>query len=173
MAQQPGILTYKDELLADKSVRRTYSDGRFEWRRRLPDGRVEWQDNQGNSGVDELLGDGILKRTFASGQSGYGREQGYGRTAWGTPGNLVVTMNETSFGGRVSAILTGIGAGMLLGSVVAPPQVLSAEEEQALREKARENTSGNGGDGDGGGDGGWGDSDGDTDDGFGGDSDFG
>lgn len=172
MAQQPGILTYKDELLADKSVRRTYSDGRFEWRRRLPDGRIEWQDNQGNSGVDELLGDGVLKRTFASGQSVYGREQGYGRTAWGTPGNLVVTMNKTSFGGRVGAILSGIGVGMLLGSAMAPPQVLSMEEEQALREKAREDTTvGSSSGGDGGGDGGWGG--GGSDDSFGGDSDFG
>lgn len=144
MAQQPSIITYTDELLADRSVRRSYSDGRFEWRQRLPDRRVQWRDNQGNSGVDELLGAGILKRTFDSGQISYGREQGYGRTAWGTQDNLVVTVNQSSFGGRVGTILTGIGAGVLLGSIVAPPQMLSAEEEQALRERAQESSGDSG-----------------------------
>lgn len=164
MTQQPTVITYTDELLADKSVHRSYSDGRYEWRRRLPDGRVEWQDSQGYSGIDELLGDGVLKRTFNNGQVVYAREQGYGRTAWGGGGN-VVTVNQSSFGGRVGMLLAGAGAGVLLGSVVWPPEMLSAEEEEALRQ-AKADSGSSGGDG-GGSDGGW-DADGSS-----GDGDFG
>ncbi|MDW8212106.1 MAG: hypothetical protein RMJ55_00990, partial [Roseiflexaceae bacterium] len=129
----PRVITYQDELLADGSVRRVFSDGRQEWRRRLPDGRVEWRDNQGYAGIDELLGDGILKRTFNQGQVIYAREQGYGRTLWHR--GQVLTVNQTSFGGRVGAILTSMGAGFLLGSLVLPPEYLSPEEEEMLRQK--------------------------------------
>lgn len=137
MTREPRIITYRDELLADKSVRRTFSDGHYEWRRRLPDGRVQWQDNQGYSGIDEVLNETIIKRTFSNGAVIYGCEQGYGRTAW-SGGGRVVTVNQSSFGGRVGMILASIGAGMLLGSIVWPPDSLSAMEEEALREQMRQ-----------------------------------
>ncbi len=153
MQQRPNIITYQDELLADGSVRRIFSDGRQEWRRRLPDGRVEWRDNQGYAGIDELLGDGVIKRTFNQGQVVYAREQGYGRTLW--QGGRVLTVNQTSFGGRVGTILMGMGAGFLLGSLVLPPEFLSPEEEAMLRQKAMQQQqaadgSGSSGSGDGG-----------------------
>lgn len=148
MTSGPRIITYQDELLADNSVRRTFSDGHYEWRRRLPDGRIEWQDNQGYSGVDEVLSETIIKRSFSNGAVIYGREQGYGRTAW-SGGGRVVTVNQSSFGGRVGMILAGVGAGMLLGSIVWPPDSLSAMEEEALREQMRQASS-SGGDGGGG-----------------------
>jgi hypothetical protein len=131
-------LTYQDEVLADGSLRRSFSDGRHEWRRRLPDGRVEWQDSQGYAGVDELLGDGIIKRTFNNGQVIYAREQGYGRTLW--QGGKVLTVNQTSFGGRAGMILASMGAGFLLGSLVPPPEFLSPEEEEMLRQKRCNNS---------------------------------
>ena len=134
MKSNPHVLTYQDEVLADGSLRRSFSDGRYEWRRRLPDGRVEWQDSQGYAGVDELLGDGIIKRTFNNGRVIYAREQGYGRTLW--HGGRVLTVNQTSFGGRVGMILASMGAGFLLGSLVPPPEFLSPEEEEMLRQKA-------------------------------------
>jgi hypothetical protein len=97
---------------------------------------VEWQDSQGYSGVDELLGDGIIKRTLSSGRVFYAREQGYGRTLW--YGGRVLTINQTSFGGRVGMILASLGAGFLLGSLVPPPDYLTPEEEEMLRQKLRE-----------------------------------
>ncbi len=131
---EPRVVTYRDELLADGSVRRFFDNGQSEWRRRLPDGRVEWNDSQGYAGIDELLGDGIIKRTFANGRVIYAREQGFGRTLW--YGGKVLTVNQTSFGGRVGAILTAMGAGFLLGSLVPPPEFLSPAEEEMLRQKA-------------------------------------
>lgn len=130
-------ITYRDELLPDQSVKRSYSDGTVEWRRRLPDGRVEWQDTRGLSGVDELLGDGIVKRLLNDGAVAYGKEQGYGRTAWVSAGNQVLTVNEASLGGRAGAMLATIGAAGLLGAVAWPPMELSLEEEEALREAQR------------------------------------
>lgn len=136
MKLNPRVITYKDEVLADGSLRRSFSDGHYEWRRRLPDGRVEWQDSQGYAGTDELLGNGIIKRTFTNGQVIYAREQGYGRTLW--YGGRVLTVNQTSFGGRVGMILTSLGAGFLLGSLVLPPDYLSLEEEEMLRQQAQQ-----------------------------------
>jgi len=130
---EPMVITYQDQLLSDGSVRRTFSNGQYEWRRRLPDGRVEWSDSQGNSGTDELLGDGIIKRTFRNGKVIYAREQGYGRTLW--YGGRVMTVNQSSFDGRVGAILMAMGAGFLLGTLVPPPDFLSPEEEEMLRQK--------------------------------------
>ncbi len=136
MKLEPRVLTYKDELLADGSVRRSFSDGTYEWRRRQSDWLVEWQDSQGYSGVDELLGDGIIKRTLSNGRVFYAREQGYGRTLW--YGGRVLTINQTSFGGRVGMILESLGAGFLLGSLVPPPDFLTPEEEEMLRQKLQE-----------------------------------
>ncbi|MCS6881004.1 MAG: hypothetical protein RMK84_02050 [Oscillochloridaceae bacterium] len=136
MQLNPRVITYKDELLADGSVRRAFSDENYEWRRRLPDGRVEWQDSQGYSGIDELLGDGIIKRELSNGRVVYGREQGYGRTLW--YGGRVLTVNQTSFGGRVGQILMGMGAGFVLGQLIPPPDILSPEQEAALRAKLAE-----------------------------------
>ncbi len=136
MKLEPRVLTYKDEVLADGSVRRSFSDGTYEWRRRQSDWVVEWQDSQGYSGVDELLGDGIIKRTLSNGRVFYAREQGYGRTLW--YGGRVLTINQTSFGGRVGMILASLGAGFLLGSLVPPPDYLTPEEEEMLRQKLRE-----------------------------------
>ncbi|NJN16978.1 MAG: hypothetical protein HC822_12250 [Oscillochloris sp.] len=160
-------IEYRDELLPDKSVRRAYSDGTYEWRRRMPDGRIEWQDSRGLKGIDELLGDRVIKRLLENGQIIYGRDQGFGRTAWSNAGNKVLTINQTSFGGQVGAALAGVGAGMMLGAVVWPPDMLSGAEEEALRQAARDSSSPSGGDG-GGSDSGW-TSDGDD----GGDTDFG
>jgi hypothetical protein len=137
---EPRVLTYKDEVLADGSVRRSFSDGNYEWRRRQSDWLVEWQDSQGYSGVDELLGDGIIKRTLSNGRVFYAREQGYGRTLW--YGGRVLTINQTSFGGRMGMILASLGAGFLLGSLVPPPDFLTPEEEEMLRQKLREQMAG-------------------------------
>lgn len=133
MKLNPRVITHKDELLADGSVRRSFSDGSYEWRRRLPDGRVEWQDSWGYSGIDELLGDGIIKRQLSNGQVLYGREQGYGRTLW--RGGKVLTINQTSFGGRVGQILSAMGAGFVLGQLIPPPEMLTPEQEAELRAK--------------------------------------
>lgn len=172
MSRDYRTVTYQDELLADRSVRRIYADGRVEWRRRRDDGLIDWQDNHGNSGVDELLGNGLVKRSYNSGRVVYGREQGYGRTAWSgddASNERVLTVNQSSFGGQVGAILAGVGAGMLMGSIIDPPDTLSAAEEEQLREAARASSSGgDGGGGDGGwDDSGWGGGDGDGDGDFG------
>ncbi len=174
MSEAYRTITYTDELQSDNSVRRVYSTGRHEWRRKLPDGTIEWQDTEGNAGIDDLLGEGVIKRTFSTGQVVYGREQGYGRTAWNAPsGEIFVTANQSSFGGKVGAVLAGIGAGVLMGSLVPPPTDLTLAEEELLRQKQREqaqrDSSGNGDDGydD------YGDDDFDGDGGFDGDSDFG
>jgi hypothetical protein len=161
---------YRDELLADRSVQRSYSDGRREWRRRVG-GVVEWRDDRGRSGVDEPLGNRLVKRRHGDGSVVYGRELGYGRTAWG---DRALTVNETSMGGRVGAILAAVGAAGLLGAIVDPPDVLSAEEEEELRQQAQQSAGSDGGDwdldgGDEGSDDDWGDPGTGTDS----DSDFG
>jgi hypothetical protein len=138
-------ITYRDELLPDQSVKRSYSDGTVEWRRRLPDGRVEWQDTRGLSGVDELLGDGVVKRLLNDGAVAYGKEQGYGRTAWISGATRVLTVNETSLGGRAGALLATIGAAGLLGALAWPPTELSLAEEEALREVQRRQQTSDGG----------------------------
>jgi hypothetical protein len=122
-------IEYTDELLADETVCRRYNNGRIEWRKRSADGRIEWRDNQSTQGFDEMLGDGIIKRTYAD-QTIYAREQGYGRTLWS---NNLMTINKTNFGGKIGAILAGIGGAFLLGSLVAPPMSLAAEQEAELR----------------------------------------
>ena len=136
-------ITYADELLADNTVHRRYSDGREEWRTRT--GRtVTWRDSRGGSGVDEPLGPKLVKRTHTDGRVVYGREGGYGRTLWG---DGVVTVNRTSFGGRVGAVLGAVAGGALLATMVAPPMSLSPEEEEQLRQQAQESSGGGGGDG--------------------------
>jgi hypothetical protein len=143
-------IEYKDEVLADKTVCRTYNNGRIEWRKRLDDRRVEWRDNQSQQGIDELLGDGIVKRTNGNQPPIYGREQGYGRTLWS---NNSLTVNRTSFGGKVGAILTGMGGALLLGGLIAPPLMMSNNEEEMLRQKAlqqQQNTGDSSSSGDGG-----------------------
>ncbi|GAB3847093.1 hypothetical protein [Dactylosporangium cerinum] len=129
---------YTDELLSDRSVHRRFADGREEWRRRAGDHYVQWQDNAGRSGIDEVLGDRIIKRRYTTGQVVYGRDQGYGRTAWG---DGTMTVNRTSFGGRTGAILAAVGAGALLGAIVAPPLLMSEFEEDELRRQASSNSS--------------------------------
>jgi hypothetical protein len=125
-------IEYTDELLAGQTVCRRYQNGRVEWRKRIDETKAEWRDNQSNQGIDELLGDGIVKRTYANGQILYAREQGYGRTLWS---NNLLTVNRTSFGGKVGAILAGIGGAFLLGGLVAPPLMLAAEQEEQLRQQ--------------------------------------
>ncbi|MGW1214257.1 hypothetical protein ACWD5F_32000 [Streptomyces sp. NPDC002499] len=156
---RPREIGYTDELLADGSVHRTYEDGRQEWRRRGPAGQVLWRDDRENAGTDELLGDKIVKRTLADGTVTYGRDIGYGRTLWGRGETLMI--NRTSFGGRMGAILVGLGvAGLAITASQLPPLTLSPEEEEELRQQAQSASSG--GDGGGGGDGGSG-GDGDWD----------
>ena len=163
-------IPYTDELLSDRSVHRRFADGREEWRRRAGDHYVQWQDNMGRSGIDEVLGDRIIKRRYTTGQVVYGRDQGYGRTALA---DGTMTVNRTSFGGRTGAILAAVGAGALLGAIVAPPLMMSEFEEEELRRQAQQQqqqSSSDGGDGgDGGDSGSWND---DTDSG-GSDDDFG
>lgn len=145
-------VSFTDELLSDGSVHRRFSDGREEWRWRGHGTLVHWRDNAGGSGTDEALGGRIIKRAFADGRVLYGRDQGYGRTAWG---DRSLTVNRTTFGGRVGRLLAAAGAGFALGAIVAPPLALSALEEDELRrqqQQAQTSSSDGGGDGgDGGG----------------------
>jgi hypothetical protein len=155
---------YRDELLADRSVQRSYADGRREWRRRAGTG-VDWRDDRGRTGHDEPLGHRIVKRVVHPDQVLYGRELGYGRTAWS---DGVLTVNESSRGGRVGAILAGIGAAALLPAVIDPPSMLGPEEEEQLRQQAAASSGGGGGgEADPGGDDDW------SDPGDGSDDDFG
>jgi hypothetical protein len=159
-------VAFTDELLSDGSVHRRFSDGREEWRWRGPGGVVHWRDNRGGTGTDEALGGRIVKRLYTNGRAVYGREQGYGRTAWS---DQTLTVNRTSFGGRVGALLAAAGAGFALGAIVAPPLAMSPfEEEELRRQQAQANqSSSDSGGGDGGDDGGWGDDGMDSDDDFG------
>jgi hypothetical protein len=162
-------INFADELLADGSAHRRLSDGREEWRRRGAGTVVHWRDNQGRSGTDEALGQKIIKRVYDTGQVVYGRDQGYGRTAWS---DRIVTINRTSFGGRVGSILAAVGAGALLGAIVAPPLTMSLIEEEQLRQQAQAQASSSSGSGsDGGGDSG--DDDWDSGGDGGSDDDFG
>ncbi|WP_018386555.1 hypothetical protein [Wenjunlia vitaminophila] len=126
--------TYTDELLADGSVHRRYSDRRQEWRVRQGPTLVAWRDNRGRQGTDELLGQRVVKRVFSNGRVLYGREAGYGRTLWS---DGVLTVNRTSFGGRLGAILAAASAGALVGGLVAPPTALTPEQEEELRRQAQ------------------------------------
>ncbi|WP_299531579.1 hypothetical protein [uncultured Streptomyces sp.] len=160
---RPEETGYTDELLADGSVHRRYENGREEWRRRDPAGGpvVHWHDDRQGSGTDEPLGDRIIKRVLADGTVIYGRDIGYGRTLWGDGGTVMV--NRTSFGGRMGALLVGLGvAGLAVTAAQLPPQALSEEEEEELRRQAQSQSSsgGDGGGGDSGGAGG--DGSGDT-----------
>jgi hypothetical protein len=156
---------FTDELLSDGSVHRRFSDGREEWRWRGPGGLVHWRDNVGATGTDEALGGRIVKRLYTDGRAVYGREQGYGRTAWS---DRTLTVNRTSFGGRVGTILAAAGAGFALGAIVAPPLAMSPLEEEELRRQQANQSSSDGGGGDGGDGGGdWGDDGMDSDDDFG------
>lgn len=133
---------FQDELLADQTVSRVYSNDRREWRTKLADGRVEWRDDTGASGVDELLGDRIVKRTVRGGEVIYGREQGFGRTLWS---NDLLTVNRTDFGGRIGGILAAVTGAALIGGLVAPPIALSAEQEEALRQQQQRAQQSSGG----------------------------
>lgn len=159
-------VSFTDELLSDGSVHRRFSDRREEWRWRGPGGLVHWRDNSGGSGTDEALGGRIVKRLYTDGRAVYGREQGYGRTAWS---DRTLTVNRTSFGGRVGTILAAAGAGFALGAIVAPPLALTSLEEEELRRQQASQSSDSGsgcsgGDGD---DSSWDDNGADSDDDFG------
>ncbi|MGY4100219.1 hypothetical protein ACW2Q0_11800 [Nocardia sp. R16R-3T] len=148
-------ITYTDELLADGSVHRRYADGRQEWRTRGRQAMVSWRDDRGNSGTDEGLGPKLVKRSYHDGSVVYGREAGFGRTLWG---DGVLTVNRSSFGGRLGGILAAVAGGALLGALILPPTSLTVEEEEELRRQALAQSSGS----DGGGDyGGWDDDGGD------------
>ncbi|MEV0060792.1 hypothetical protein [Nocardia sp. NPDC050718] len=136
-------VTYTDELLADGTVHRHYSDGHREWRTRGA-GFVSWRDDRGGTGRDEPLGRTLVKRTYADGRVLYGRESGYGRTLWG---DGVLTVNRSSFGGRVGTILAAVAGGALLGTLVMPPEFLSAAEEEELRRQAAASSSSDSGGG--------------------------
>jgi hypothetical protein len=103
----PKEITYTDELLADRTVHRRYSDGRQEWRHRGERGVVHWRDEHGGNGTDELLGQRIIRRSYPDGRVGYARDIGYGRTVWG--GGEIIMVNRTSFGGRLGAIMAAVG----------------------------------------------------------------
>ncbi|MFH9725300.1 hypothetical protein ACH4M4_20375 [Streptomyces sp. NPDC017254] len=146
---RPEEIGYADELLADGTVHRTYEDGLQEWRRRTP-GRpqlVAWHDNRGGSGTDELLGDRVIKRTLADGSATYARDIGYGRTLWARGERVLV--NRSSFGGRMGALLTGLGVATLaVTAAQLPPLSLSPEQEEALRQQQAQASQSSGGGGD-------------------------
>lgn len=127
-------ITYVDELLADGSVHRRYSDGRQEWRTRGAAGVVNWRDDRGVQGTDEPLGRRMIKRTHGDGTVRYGRDIGFGRTVWGEG---ILAVNRSSFGGRIAAILATVGMGAALANVELPPQSLTPEEEEELRNEAQ------------------------------------
>ncbi|MEV0298167.1 hypothetical protein [Nocardia sp. NPDC050710] len=131
-------ITYTDELLADGTAHRRYSDGRQEWRVRGP-GVVTWRDDRGNAGTDEPLGPKLVKRVYRNGSVVYGREAGYGRTLWG---DGLLTVNRSSFGGRLGVILAGVAGGALLGGLVMPPDALTAAEEEELRRQSAAQSTG-------------------------------
>ncbi|MDY0814309.1 hypothetical protein [Kitasatospora purpeofusca] len=139
-------LGYRDELLADGQVHRRYEDGRSEWRRRGTDRQIHWHDSLGRSGTDEPLGRDLVKRRYADGTAEYGRDLGYGRTVWG--GGLV-TLNRSSFGGRLGVVVGALGVAGVAAITAAqlPPTALSEAEEEELRQQARQQTSSGGGDG--------------------------
>ncbi|RKE17636.1 hypothetical protein [Streptomyces sp. TLI_171] len=150
---QPPEITYSDELLADGTAHRRYSDGRSEWRSRGADGRIHWRDDRGDSGTDERLGRDLVKRTHADGRVGYGRDLGYGRTVWGQ--GRYVLVNRSSFPGRVGVVLGALGLGAGIAAASYAPELLSDDEEEELRREAAERArSSSGGDSGGGGDGG-------------------
>ncbi|QKW18266.1 hypothetical protein HUT16_03580 [Kitasatospora sp. NA04385] len=148
---QPPEITYSDELLADGTVHRRYSDGRSEWRSR-GDGRIHWRDDRGDSGTDERLGRDLVKRVHADGRVGYGRDIGYGRTVWGQ--GRYVLVNRSSFPGRVGALIGALGLGAGIAAAHYAPELLSDDEEEELRRQEAERARSAG---DGGGDGGGGD----------------
>lgn len=154
---RPQEIGYADELLADGTVHRRYEGGLEEWRSRTP-GRphvVRWHDNRGASGTDELLGDRVIKRTLADGTATYARDIGYGRTVW--PRGERVTVNRSSFGGRMGVLLAGLGvAALAITAAHLPPLSMTPEEEEALRRQ--QSASDGGGAGGGGDSGGTGDS---------------
>ncbi|MGN2641953.1 hypothetical protein ACWEKT_17750 [Nocardia takedensis] len=125
-------ITYTDELLADGTVHRRYSDGRQEWRTRGPNA-VYWRDNHGDTGTDEPLGRKLVKRTYANGAVRYARESGYGRTLWG---DGTLTVNRSSFGGRLGLLLGSVAVGALAWNLVMPPESLTPLEEEELRRQA-------------------------------------
>ncbi|MFF2324789.1 MULTISPECIES: hypothetical protein [unclassified Streptomyces] len=151
---RPQEIGYSDELLADGTVHRRYEDGREEWRRRegARHHLVRWHDNRSASGIDELLGNRVIKRTFGDGTVTYARDIGYGRTLWGR--GETVTVNRTSFGGRMGAVLAGLGvaglgvAGLAVTAAQLPPLSMSPEEEEELRRQRAQGESSSGGSGD-------------------------
>ncbi|WUI00720.1 hypothetical protein OHR68_02560 [Spirillospora sp. NBC_00431] len=121
-------IRFADETLSDGTVHRRYDDGRQEWRKRGRDRIVEWRDGEGVTGTDELLGRRIIKRQYNDGRPPiYGRELGYGRTVWGPDGH--VTLNRSSFGGRIGAVLARLGR----RPAASAPSVLTPEQEAGLR----------------------------------------
>ncbi|CAJ1586992.1 hypothetical protein [[Mycobacterium] wendilense] len=136
-------ISYVDELLADGSVHRRYADGRQEWRTRRADGAVQWRDHRGGEGVDEPLGPKLIKRSFSDGSVAYGREAGFGRTLW-RDGTL--TVNRSSFGGRLGGILAAVTGTAVLGGLALPPKSLTPQEEQDLRDQGIDDPDGGGSD---------------------------
>lgn len=160
MTSKPYEVAYTDELLADGTVYRRYSDGRQEWRSRTPDGEIRWHDDHGRTGTDVALGRKIVKRTHGDGVVIYGRENGFGRTLWS---DGVLTLNKSRFGGRMGAAVAGLAGAALIGTLVYPPEALTPEQEADLQansgagESSGDGSSGDsysdwGGDGDDGGD---------------------
>lgn len=155
---RPQEIGYADELLADGTVHRRYEGGLEEWRSRIPDRprMVRWHDNRGGSGTDELLGNRVIKRTLADGTAVYARDIGYGRTVW--PRGERVTVNRSSFGGRMGVLLAGLGvAALAVTAAHLPPLSMTPEEEEELRRQQEQSqassSGGDGGGGDSGGDG--------------------
>lgn len=138
-------ITYTDELLADNTVHRRYSDGRQEWRERVAEG-VSWRDDQGNTGLDEPLGSKLVKRRYGDGSVVYGRENGFGRTLWS---HDVLTTNRSSFGGRMGGVLAVVAGAGVLGALTVPPTSLTPADEDELRAEDFDQSSGSdGGSGD-------------------------
>ncbi|MCF8610501.1 hypothetical protein L5G28_10095 [Gordonia sp. HY285] len=158
MTTAPHEITYIDELLADGTVYRRYSDRRQEWRNRTSSGEVHWRDDRGQSGVDVALGRKVVKRTYGNGAVIYGRENGFGRTLWN---DGVLTVNKSRLGGRLGAAVAGVAGAGLIGALIYPPDALTPEQEADLQadggtsqgnDSSGDSYSDWGGDGDDGGD---------------------
>jgi hypothetical protein len=119
-------IPFSDDLLADGTVRRIYSDGRQEWRRHGFGGVVTWLDSAGRVGIDEPRANRVVLRLIAPNTMLYGRDAGFGRTAWS---DGVLTVNETSLKGLLIRVLAVIGAARLLPMILDPPRTHPLAED--------------------------------------------
>ncbi len=66
----------------DDHGKRTYDDGKREWRERRSGGWTRWTDSDGNSGWERDDGNGWTKRQTDDGDVSWGKDEGGGHTYW-------------------------------------------------------------------------------------------